>query len=88
MLSSRYLCLLQVFINPAVAALPQHAHLFYEPGCYVNRKDGVLYQRECGEGPKGEKETPLPDHWKPLVLTPEQDDVWHNWVKSRVEAGT
>ena len=26
----------QVFINPLVAALPQHAHLFTEHGCFVS----------------------------------------------------
>lgn len=28
---------MKVFINPAVASLPEHAHLFFEPGCVYRR---------------------------------------------------
>ena len=72
---------LQVFINTAVTALPQHAHLYYEPGCYVNRTNGVLYQRDCGVN----EESPLPDSFKPLPLTAAQDKKWFDWVKSHVQ---
>ena len=75
---------MMVFVNPAVAALPQHAHLLYEPGCYQGRKDGNLIQRDCGTGPKKNQETPLPDQYKPLNLTQQQDDEWFEWIKARV----
>uniref|UniRef100_A0A7S1CX87 Uncharacterized protein n=1 Tax=Cyclophora tenuis TaxID=216820 RepID=A0A7S1CX87_CYCTE len=71
-----------VFINPAVTALPQHAHLYYEPGCYEKRVNGTLYQRECRTE---QNETPLPDSFKPLPLTLEQDKKWFDWVKDHVQ---
>ena len=30
-----------VFFNPAVGALPQHEHLFAEPGCYDSTSKGL-----------------------------------------------
>jgi hypothetical protein len=77
---------MMVFANPLVTALPDHAHLLYEPGCFLSRHDGSLKQRDCGVGPNGALETPLPDAFKPLVLTKEQDDQWFEWVKARVKA--
>lgn len=74
-----------VFLNPLVTALPEHAHLYYEPGCFLSRSSGVLRQRNCGEGPLGNLETPLPPEYKPLVLTKEQDNQWFEWVKARVK---
>ena len=76
---------MMVFMNPLVTALPEHAHLFYEPGCFQSRGNGRLTQRDCGVGPAGDKETPLPPSYKPLVLTKEQDDQWFDWVKERVK---
>mmetsp|Transcript_25625 Transcript_25625/g.59520 ORF Transcript_25625/g.59520 Transcript_25625/m.59520 type:complete len:255 (+) Transcript_25625:3-767(+) len=76
---------MMVFVNPTVAALPEHAHLLYEPGCYQNREEGKLIQRDCGTGKHAEKETPLPDSYKPLQITPEQDKEWHEWVKARLQ---
>ena len=74
---------MQAFINPAVSALPQHAHMYYqEPGCYSSRQDGVLYTRDCGDDTG---ESVLPDDFKPLVITPQQDEQWHQWVKERVK---
>ena len=76
---------MMVFLNPQVTALPKHAHLLYEPGCFENRKNGKLIQRDCGVGPQGNKETPLPPEFKPLKLTKEQDEKWFEWVKARVK---
>jgi hypothetical protein len=68
--------ILQVFINPAVAGLPEHAHLFAEDGCFVaNGKPN----RRCG-GQKGEMESKLPDSFLPIQLTPEMDTAWENHV--------
>jgi len=67
---------LQVFINPLVASLPEHAHLFAEHGCFIGR--GAENQ-ECGK--KGVGLTPLPDSFKPLLITKEMDDQWHELIK-------
>ncbi|KAL7529792.1 hypothetical protein ACHAXR_003157, partial [Thalassiosira sp. AJA248-18] len=67
---------LQVFINPLVASLPEHAHLFAEHGC--------LHQKECGkEGLGGgvSELTPLPESFKPLPMTKEMDDQWMDLIK-------
>lgn len=75
----------KVFLNPAVAALPEHAHLFPELGCYVKRgEDGVLVHRECGTGRDGHLESKLPDSFKPLELTPEMDEKWLEMMKSKL----
>ncbi|KAL7528547.1 hypothetical protein ACHAXR_003932 [Thalassiosira sp. AJA248-18] len=67
---------LQVFINPLVASLPEHAHLFAEHGC--------LKQQECGkEGLGGGVSdlTPLPESFRPLPMTKEMDDQWMDLIK-------
>jgi len=73
---------MQVFINPAVAALPEHAHLFAEHGCYTDGLNG--FGKECGTGRGGELETPLPDEFKPLNLTQEMDDAWVDLVRRNI----
>jgi len=80
---------IKVFINPAVAALPQHAHLLAEPGCFFKREGGQRHNRECGD-PKinanaAAMETKLPDEYTALKLTPEQDTKWFEHVKTRVK---
>jgi hypothetical protein len=72
---------MMVFLNPLVAALPEHAHLLYEPGCFHSNKNGILIQRECGDGTKEDFETPLPNEFKPLTLTKVQDEQWIKRVK-------
>jgi len=75
-----------IFYNPMVTALPQHHHLYYEPGCFVSRGKGILTQRDCGIGPiANPEETLLPDEFKPIQLTKEQDVRWFEWVKARVK---
>ena len=56
-----------VFLNPVVAALPDHMHLFYEPGCYHTRGPGNrIIQRPCQAS---KLESVLPDHFMlPLQL--------------------
>jgi hypothetical protein len=82
---------MKVFINPVVAALPQHAHLFGEFGCYNAETKGI---RECGK-PAGhydiksaEKETPLHPSFYPLNLTIAQDEVWYDIVKANIKQKT
>ena len=72
---------MMIFLNPLVTALPEHAHMFYEPGCFKLREDGILHLRDCDE----ENETPLPSEFKQMPLTKEQDDLWFDWVKERVK---
>mmetsp|Transcript_1993 Transcript_1993/g.4715 ORF Transcript_1993/g.4715 Transcript_1993/m.4715 type:complete len:388 (-) Transcript_1993:62-1225(-) len=70
---------MQVFINPLVASLPEHAHLFAEHGCYRNTKG-----QECGKpgiGPGVSDLTPLPEHFKPLQITEEMDHNWSQLIK-------
>jgi len=81
---------LKVFINPAVAALPQHAHLLAEPGCFFKRIKDKRLNRECGTGidPQAKIETKLPESFKALNLTYEQDTTWFNYIAARVENRT
>lgn len=76
---------IMVFVNPAVAALPQHAHLLAEKGCYQTTRDGPpreIVQRECRED---KQESVLPDSFKPLEPTPEKHNAWLEKVKARVK---
>lgn len=66
---------MQVFINPLVASLPEHQHLFAEHGCFVNQMKG----HECGVGK--DNGTPLPQSFKPLPQTKEMDDQWMALIK-------
>lgn len=75
---------MQVFINPTVAAMPKHAHLFSEHGCYKERAAGKIVHKECGTLRGGQKETKLPDSFYPLKLTPEQDQEWLRQVKQSI----
>jgi hypothetical protein len=76
---------IKVFVNPMVAALPEHAHLFPEFGCFGG-KDAVTKKninREC-ESEKGE--TPLDKSMYPLKITPEMDEQWNSWVEKHVKS--
>ena len=81
---------MNVFINPAVAALPQHAHLLAEPGCFLKSANGVRVNRECGTAPETfvvgvELETVLPESFRALKLNPTQDTEWVEHVKPKVK---
>ena len=76
---------MKVFINPAVASLPEHAHLFYEPGCF----DGRNQHRLCEEGinvAEVAMESKLPEGYLPVKLTPEMDTKWEQRIKEKVLA--
>ena len=76
---------MKVFINPAVASLPEHQHLFAEHGCYEGRgDDGKIINRLCGAGRGGEMESVLPPEYVPLELTDEQDKAWVDILKANV----
>ena len=75
---------MMVFINPAVAALPEHAHLMAEPGCYEGRAASdhkKIVHRHCKAD---EKESVLPDRFKPLEVTPEKHNAWMEKVRARI----
>ena len=68
---------LMVFVNPAVAALAEHAHLFPRDGCferYGDKHQGETFAktRPCGK----REETPLPASFEPLKVTPEMQEKW------------
>jgi len=76
------------FIYQVVAALPEHAHLFGEPGCFM---DYDKPNRECGKGVGGldqqkaaRVETPLDPAFHPLKLTEEQDKAWVELVRKNI----
>jgi len=75
---------LKVFSNSRVAALPEHAHLFPRPGCFVKYSKGGAFiseTRPCGITPKFiHQETKLPDTYEPLVLLPEMQERWNATV--------
>ena len=76
---------MQVYVNPVVASLPQHAHLFAEHGCYGGKGDGrAIVHKECGEGKGGNKESKLPASFYPLEMTPEQDEAWLGKVRQSI----
>lgn len=69
-----------------VAALPEHAHLFGEFGCYGGREHGAgrgkgIVHVECGRDEKG-VETRLDPAFYPLELTEEQDRDWYEIVRA------
>ena len=76
---------LKVFINPVVASLPQHAHLFPEHGCFGgSNKDKSPIHRRCGSGREAVLETKLDPSFHPIRLTPEMDRIWENEVRRHI----
>ncbi len=70
-----------------VASLPEHHHLFAEPGCFAGyAKDGgkrTSELRDCGTGDDPQSkavETPLPDAFKPIKLDKSMDETWERLV--------
>jgi Methyltransferase domain len=81
---------MKVFINPMVASLPEHAHLFPQHGCYGGRNATHIIGRECGTSTTSDKqaaalETPLPKELFPIDLTKQMDTDWYNLVRSNIK---
>lgn len=75
-----------VLINPTVAALPEHAHLFAEHGCYHNRSADDIGHRECGTGGRAAAgESVLPKSFYPIALTDDMDKEWEDLVKKNIK---
>jgi Methyltransferase domain len=76
---------MKVFINPVVAALPEHAHLFFEHGCYEGRGEkGEMINRQCGTGKNGGLESAIPPSFFPVNLTGDMDQAWDDLIRSKV----
>jgi hypothetical protein len=69
---------MQVFINPVVAVLPAHEHLFAEHGCFGPEGGQVECKEEHGL-------SPLPKSFYPLDITEEMDEAWENLVESNIK---
>jgi hypothetical protein len=76
---------MMVFFNPAVGALPEHAHLFAEPGCFSSRIKGNLTRKDCGTGKNADKETPLPPQYLPLPVLDANHEKWEERIKSLIK---
>ena len=70
----------QVFINPTVASLEEHAHLLSEPGCV----DGLLDKKHTKRLCSGASDT-LPQEFNHLTLTAEMDMNWEAAVLTHLE---
>jgi Methyltransferase domain len=66
---------IKVFINPVVAALPEHAHLFPQHGCY--KAYPPIQTRPCTGG----LETALPDSYLPLEFQQSKHEDWLQVVR-------
>ena len=79
---------LKVFINPAVASLPQHNHLFPEHGCFEHYNEkGPGYPpvtRPCDRA----LETPLAPEYEPLPVLPGMHQKWHDFISSKLNLTT
>lgn len=77
---------MKVFVNPVVGALPEHAHLFPEHGCYKkwNHTTQKLHSRPCLEE-KGE--SVLDDSFFPITLTREMDTAWESHIQTQLTKG-
>jgi hypothetical protein len=76
---------MQVFINPAVASMPQHAHLLAEDGCHRGNEDGKILHMPCGfkaDGVTKTADTPMVPEFLPLKLTPAMDENWARLVEA------
>jgi hypothetical protein len=77
-----------VFFNPAVGALPQHAHLFAEPGCFKSRINGNSTLKDCGTGVGADGETPLPPEYLALPIVEANQKRWEERVQSFIQPKT
>jgi hypothetical protein len=72
---------LLVFFNPAVGSLPEHSHLFAEPGCFQVLKNGTKFNRECGE----HEETPLDAQYRALPTLAENQRKWEEHIRKFIK---
>lgn len=75
----------QVFLNPMVSSKPEHAHLFAEFGCWKDRTDHGILQRECATGPRKRTETKLDPRYYPNKLKKSQDQAWEDTARFQLD---
>jgi SAM-dependent methyltransferase len=75
---------MKVFVNPAVASLPEHDHLFFEEGCYAGRIGGMIRHRGCGEAAE---ESKVPASYYPLQLKSDMDREWELLMLNALHPG-
>jgi len=88
---------MKVFVNPVVASLPEHAHLFPRDGCFKEYckpnerrpEDGFFpsLTRPCGSSngtSNSSPETPLPPHFLPLNVEPEMHRRWDAVIRKGI----
>ena len=68
---------IQVFINPLVASLPEHSHLFAEPGCFT---DYGKPKHDCGTGRNEDHISKLPENFKALSVTNDMELQWKTLI--------
>jgi SAM-dependent methyltransferase len=79
----------KVFINPRVASLPEHAHLFPEPGCFKERlKNATIIQRECNIGAGEGLETPLGGQFVAPIVENVKERAWNLLVRRNLHEGS
>jgi hypothetical protein len=76
---------MKVFINPVVAALPQHAHLFPQDGCFRSYEKGVIRNKPCDPA---KMETTLPASYAPLEFNATKHDEWADMVRKSLNRAT
>ena len=72
-----------MFINPAVASRPEHAHLLSEPGCYDDTQ-----QVHCGEEKNKNSRlvnSKLPESFKPIPYKEDKHKKWEEYLKKKVD---
>mmetsp|Transcript_5781 Transcript_5781/g.11284 ORF Transcript_5781/g.11284 Transcript_5781/m.11284 type:complete len:394 (-) Transcript_5781:180-1361(-) len=81
---------LKVFVNPTVAALPQHQHLFPRDGCF-HRYTTSEEKQQNGDFPsvtrpchENNLETPLPESFLPLPILPEMHQAWDAVIRKGI----
>eukprot|EP01062_Namystynia_karyoxenos_P061149 TRINITY_DN5320_c2_g3_i1.p1 TRINITY_DN5320_c2_g3~~TRINITY_DN5320_c2_g3_i1.p1 ORF type:complete len:429 (+),score=81.35 TRINITY_DN5320_c2_g3_i1:69-1355(+) len=68
---------LMVFINPRVASLPEHAHLFGGPGCCCMAGNSSTYVcGASGHDPSMNDHDWLPEQYLPVWAEPTEHDDW------------
>jgi SAM-dependent methyltransferase len=75
---------MKVFVNPTVASLPEHDHLFFEEGCFAGRVGGNIRHRECGEAAE---ESKVPVSYYPLQMKSDMDREWERLMVNALQPG-
>lgn len=81
---------LKVFVNPAVAALPQHQHLFPRYGCFkryaTNEEQAAGAFKSVTRPCRQDKmETALPESFEPLSVLPSMHASWDEAIKQGID---